>query len=304
MGSWELDREGRTIRLSPVAAMLQGLPRAPHAESLVAWLGRVHADDRSAARAAFDAALHAGQALRGEWRLRGAGSQEYGWIELRGGRVGVPPRLVGVHLDIAHRKAHEAAERLALREVEHRAKNALSTAQALVRLTRAEDPQAYARAVDQRLAALGRAHARLSAAPISGGIALRSIAEDEFAPYGGAGAAVLQGPLVLVAPAAVQPICMALHELVTNAAKYGALSSPGGKVLLRWRSGCDGGLVLSWREVGGPTVEQPPDRRGFGLTLLDALVSGQLGGRLRLGWGSKGLRVLAWLPGSRIGEGG
>lgn len=298
-GSWDCDPAGAVIRFGPAAAALHGVMRGGMEEGLDAWLARLHPEDQAAARVAFSAALRGVAALRGEWRLRGPGEADWRWIELRGRLLPASrgaPRLIGVLLDIGARKAREAVARLVVREAEHRAKNALATAQALVRLTKAEDPRAFARAVDLRLAALGRAHARLSAAPPGTGVLLRGIAEAEFAPYGDAANRRLGGPETALSPLAVQPVCMALHELVTNSAKYGALSRPGGVVGLRWRHAADGRLILSWRESGGPRVSGAPARRGFGLALLDALVRGQLGGALRLGWGTGGLRALLCLP--------
>jgi two-component sensor histidine kinase len=297
MGCWDCDGGG--ISMSAAAAALHGLPEAPHSEPLETWLARLHPEDREVAREAFAAALRGAEMLREEWRLA-CGAGEWRWIEMRGRAMrpapDAPPLLIGIQLDIAHRKARETVALLALREVEHRAKNALATAQALVRLTRATDPRAFIRAVEQRLAALGRAHAQLSAVPGGAGVSLRSIAEAELAPYGGEDARRLHGPELVLASMAVQPLCMALHELVTNAAKYGALSQPGGVVALRWRLRPDGGFVLSWQEGDGPKFSTPPARRGFGLAMLDALVRGQLGGTLRIAWRADGLRVTLRLP--------
>jgi two-component sensor histidine kinase len=292
MGAWEYDLDLGSMRLSAAA----------HAEPLDAWLARLHPDDRAAAHAAFEAAAQGAGPLRGEWRLGTAGAWQ--WMELRGQALpmdGLPePRVLGVLLDIAQRKARETVALLALREVEHRAKNALATAQALVRLTRADDPRDFIRSVEQRLAALGRAHAQLSALPTGAGVLLGGVAEAELAPYGDRSAWRLAGPELVLAPMAVQPLCMALHELVTNAAKYGGLSRPGGLVALRWRMLGSGGVLLCWQERGGPALATPPERRGFGLAMLDGLVQGQLGGVLRFAWRSGGLRVRVWLPRGRI----
>jgi two-component sensor histidine kinase len=302
MGSWEC--AAGLIRLSAEAAALHGLPPVPHTEPLETWLARLHPEDRVPARGAFAAALAAPVPLRGEWRL-GVGAGEWSWVELRGGAprplAEAPPLLFGVLLDIAPRKAREAVTLLGLREMEHRAKNALATAQALVRLTRAEDPRAFVRAVEQRLAALGRAHAQLSAAPGGEGVSLRGIARAELDPYGREEARRLHGPALVLPPAAVQPLCMVLHELATNAAKYGALSRPGGMVTLRWRQRRGGGLLLAWRETGGPPVDAPPASHGFGLTMLDALIREQLGGALRVGWRTEGLRLVLCLPAACLG---
>ncbi len=297
MTVWEYDAADDAVHVGPGAESLGLAPVAPP-ERLQDWLARLHPEEREDARAALATALAGGAPLRAEWRLA-SGVDSWRWVELRAGRVegpSAPPRLAGVLFDIGARKARDAAVWLAVREVEHRAKNALSTAQALVRLTRADNPRDFARAVDQRLAALGRAHARLSAAPRGCGIALRAMAEEELAPYGEGRHHLLHGPEIELTPTAVQPVCMALHELVTNAAKHGGLSRPGGTVRLRWRRMRGGMLALSWRESGGPPVLHRPERRGFGLTMLEALLQEQIGGVMRPSWHPDGLRLLLCLP--------
>jgi two-component sensor histidine kinase len=298
-GSWELDPATGRMRLSPGAAALHELAEPIPAALLTrgAWLARVHPDDRAVTDAALEATLRDGVPLRHELRIRRRDGG-FRWIECRGALrrgEGEAARLLALDIDVTARRESEARAALGLREVEHRAKNALSTAQALVRLTRAEDPAEFARLVQRRLAALGRAHARLTAAPPGAGHLLRDIAAEEFTPYG-RDAVLLRGPELALAAPAVQPVCMALHELATNAAKHGALSRVGGIVHLGWRRLGDGALLLAWREAGGPPPGAVPGRGGFGMALLDALLRGQLGGRLRFTWRPAGLRLSAVLP--------
>jgi two-component sensor histidine kinase len=147
------------------------------------------------------------------------------------------------------------------------------------------------------------------------GADLRAVAERELAPYaparrGGGGRAAphvavsLDGPPVPLAPAAVQPLAMVLHELATNAAKHGALSAPGGAVEVRWRArrraGEDGLLRLRWTETGGPPVFAAPARRGFGTRVVEATVRGQLGGRVERRWERTGLVVEVAVPLARV----
>jgi two-component sensor histidine kinase len=114
----------------------------------------------------------------------------------------------------------------------------------------------------------------------------------------------LDGPPVALAPSAVQPLAMVLHELATNAAKHGALSTPGGRVEVRWtvgrRKGEDGLLRLRWAEAGGPPVAGPPARRGFGTRVVEATVGGQLGGSVERRWEPAGLAVEIAVPVARI----
>jgi PAS domain S-box-containing protein len=220
--------------------------------------------------------------------------------------------FTGIMRDISARKADEARQALLVREVDHRAKNALAVVQSVLRLTPANDAQSFVAAVEARVAALARAHSLLAEGGWSGAD-LRAVAERELAPYAtprrGATAAAapppepqvsLDGPPLPLSPAAVQPFAMVLHELATNAAKHGALSAAGGRVELRWRAGRragdDGRLRLRWAETGGPRLAAPPSRRGFGTRVIDNTVRGQLGGTVERRWEQSGLVVEVAVP--------
>jgi PAS domain S-box-containing protein len=226
--------------------------------------------------------------------------------------------FTGIMRDISARKADEARRALLMREVDHRAKNALAVVQSVLRLTPRDEPQAFAAAVEARVAALARVHSLLAEGGWSGAD-LRAVAERELAPYaaprgegaGGPGArgplVSLDGPPVPLAPAAVQPFAMVLHELATNAAKHGALSVPGGAVEVRWRAGRrareDGLLRLRWTETGGPPLAGPPARRGFGSRVIEATVRGQFGGAVERRWDPSGLVVEVEIPLARTTAG-
>ena len=210
--------------------------------------------------------------------------------------------------DISARKTSEARQNILMREVDHRAKNILAVVQSVLHLTPRDQPGAFA-AAEMRVAGLARAHSLLAEGGWLGAD-LRVVAERELAPFtqalGGLGSPTvsLDGPPVALAPSAVQPIAMVLHELVTNAAKHGALSVPGGRVEVRWsvgrRAGEDGLLNLSWAELGGPPVAGLPDRRGFGTRVVDATVRGQLGGSVERHWEPGGLVIKVAVPVLRI----
>ncbi len=203
-------------------------------------------------------------------------------------------RVIGVAAifrDLRRRKAVEARQALLAREVDHRAKNALAVVQTMLRLTRADDVPAFARAVEGRVAALARAQTLLAEGRWDGAD-LRSLLQGELAPFLAGQRADLDGPPVALPPGTAQPLAMAAHELATNAAKHGALSVPGGRVSVSWR--VEGGtpgrvLRLRWAEAGGPPVAGPPARRGFGSRVLDGTVRGQLGGAVSLAWARTGL---------------
>jgi two-component sensor histidine kinase/CheY-like chemotaxis protein len=177
-----------------------------------------------------------------------------------------------------------------MREVDHRAKNALAVVQALVRLTKAPTIEAFVEAVQGRVAALARAHSLLARTRWSGAN-LELLISEEFAAYrhGRSDKICFSGPPLRVVTEAVQSLGIVFHELTTNAAKYGALSVPEGTVEVRWWVSEDGNLRLVWQESGGPAVAEPT-RRGFGSTMISRAVTTQLGGNIEFRWESQGLR--------------
>ncbi len=208
--------------------------------------------------------------------------------DVAGEVVGVSASVV----DITARRRAEQTERLLMREVDHRARNALAVVRSLVRLSATEanggDPAGLVEVLEGRISAMARAHTLLSNARWSGGD-LRQLVTEELAAHAPAVAAA-DGPDATLAAEAVQPLAMALHELVTNAAKHGALSRPEGRITLRWMPAEGGGLVVEWVERGGPRLEGPPARGGFGLRLVEANLTGLLDGAGEWHWEPEGLR--------------
>jgi len=204
-------------------------------------------------------------------------------------------RLSGVTIDITERKEAEERQAILAREVDHRARNALAVVQSIVRLTKANSIENYKMALEGRLGALARAHVLLSEFRWQGAD-LKRLAEDELAPYrtGDADKVVAFGPDFILQPAPAQTLALAIHELATNAAKYGALSSSTGKVRLTWELNPDG-LELQWIESGGPRV-RAPITSGYGMRVVTTSVEGQLGGRATFEWRAEGLRCALWIP--------
>ncbi|WP_193560513.1 sensor histidine kinase, partial [Dankookia rubra] len=199
----------------------------------------------------------------------------------------------------------EAEEHLVLllREVDHRAKNALAVALSLIRLAPRDVPPAeFAAAAEGRITAMARAHALLARGAWTGA-ELQALAESELPAH--AGQVRLSGPPARLSAEAVQPVAMLLHELATNAAKHGALSVPGGSVRIEWRFlAADRALRLDWVEAGGPRLAGAPSRRSFGLRLMTQLAERQLAGRLALDWAPDGLRAALTLPAARVAPDG
>lgn len=223
--------------------------------------------------------------------------------------AGRPVRVANVMYDITAQKQADELQNLLMREVDHRARNALAVVQAMLRLAPADGPEArrFAATLGGRVAAMARAHTLLSRDRWAGA-ELRELAELEFAPYAGTGEerVRLEGPAALLVPEAAQPVGMVLHELATNAVKYGALSRPEGRVTLAWRFAAGvpagakaGDLLVEWRESGGPALTARPSRAGFGTRLVAGTVR-QLGGEAALDWAADGLRCSFTIPANRL----
>ena len=201
--------------------------------------------------------------------------------------------LSGVTADITERA--EERQILLAEEVDHRARNVVAVVQSIMRLTRANSIEEYIAALDGRIGALSNAH-RLLAGSRWEGADLTRLVEEEFAPYRAAGneRVSAQGPIILLPPATAQTIALALHELATNAAKYGALSVGSGRVKLTWRTKT-GQLQLAWAEQGGPKIT-PPSRQGYGSRAIVAGIERQLGGMVNFDWQESGLRCTLRVP--------
>ena len=191
--------------------------------------------------------------------------------------------------DISNRRQArelEVEEHRLLREVDHRAKNALALVQGIVRLTRSDSVEAYAQSVQARVDALARAHSLLAAQRWRG-VSLARLIQIEAEPFG-TKRILLDGPDIELAAEQVQPLGLILHEMLANAAQHGALSARNGTVSIGWMRQEANRLALEWRETGGPP---PPLERlpSFGSTLIGATIERQLDGRVSFDWKPTGL---------------
>ena len=192
----------------------------------------------------------------------------------------------GVTVDITERKRAEERQSLLAREVDHRAKNALALAQSIVRLTQGESVKAYMQAVEGRISALARVHTILSLSNWQGA-EIGRLVDEELAPYSTGDQIAFAGSEIQLQPATAQTLALALHELVTNSAKYGALSTLSGRLSIKWEIEADN-LRIVWEERDGPLVEKPASR-GFGTRSVIASIESQLGGQAEFDWRSEGL---------------
>jgi len=191
--------------------------------------------------------------------------------------------------DITERKLSEAQITMLAREAEHRAKNVLATVQATVHLSQSDTPEGLKHAIEGRIQALANVH-RLFVESRWAGAEIQNLVKEELAAYSQDKETRVQidGPNLLLEPNAAQAIAVTLHELATNAAKYGALSVSDGHVQVEWSREPNGRLVLRWTENGGPPVK-PPTRKGFGTRAIEGMIRGQVKGEVRFDWRAAGL---------------
>jgi PAS domain S-box-containing protein len=196
--------------------------------------------------------------------------------------------FVSMAHDATEQKAHEEQIRLSMREVSHRAKNMLSLVQAIARQTAAREPEDFIGRFTERIQALA-ANQDLLVRNKWQGVETEDLVRAQLAPFAdliGARIAV-HGPKLRLNAAAAQAVGLALHELATNAGKYGALSSEAGRVDVGWRLGGDI-FAMSWTERDGPPV-RPPERRGFGSTVIDSMAKRTVNGEVELDFAPRGL---------------
>lgn len=209
-------------------------------------------------------------------------------------------KVVGVGIvceEVTEKRRAQDRERLLSREVDHRAKNLLAVVHSIVQLSHADDVDSYRKAISSRIQSLARTHSLLAGSRWEGS-SLDRLVREELAPFLRSGRVQIEGPDVHLEPSMTQDIALVLHELVTNAAKYGALSEPKGMLTIRWhvQDEAVGRLLqFDWRESGGPTVAAPA-RQGFGSSLVEATLAGQMKGSAQFHWHPEGLQVEMTFP--------
>jgi PAS domain S-box-containing protein len=256
----------------------------------------LHPDDVHQLRQVWSELTKGSRSYEAEFRIRRPDGDErwcVGTAAATTDREGRVVRVSGVTIDITDRKRAEERQTLLTREVDHRAKNALALAQSIVRLTRAQNVNAYVQAVEGRITALARVHTVLSLSSWQGA-EIRQLVAEEVAPYSEAGQIQYEGAEVQLQPATAQTLALALHELVTNSAKYGSLSTLSGRLAISWEAQTDR-LVVGWVETGGPPVTTPKSK-GFGTRSVIASIETQLGGKADFDWRPEGLVCRLTVP--------
>jgi two-component sensor histidine kinase len=276
------------------------------------YVAGIHPEDVERTTAAVNSAVATGEKYIQEYRLL----QKDGairWVEARGECLkdenGEPANFVGVVVDITTQKEAQEHQRLLAREANHRVKNLFAVFHGIISLSArsARTPQEMAQSLRGRLDALMRAKDLIRPGIMgteahSERTTVDEVVQTVMQPYddGSRERILVGGPDVPVGVKAVTSLALALHEIATNAAKYGALSEPSGAIRIKWEAQ-GGDLHFEWIETGGPVIVAPPQATGFGSVLTERSVTGQLGGKIEYDWHQNGLQLRMILPLDRLG---
>jgi PAS domain S-box-containing protein len=312
VGTFTVDIAKGRVRFSPGCAALYGLPEGTVEISRGDGQALVHPEDRARVEAARNQAfLEQKGELIAQFRIVRADNEEVRWLEARclisydeGGR---PLGMVGVSIDVTERKHAEDHKALLVSELDHRVKNTLSCVAAIAEQTRAtsNSMDEFLEVLRGRIQSLANTHGLLSLNRWRG-VELAELVRGELAPCMRDGNTLIDGPDIDVSPDSVQTIAIVLHELTTNAAKYGALSNCSGRISVRWHWQPDGaprdGLVLEWCETGGPplVVSSVP---GYGTSVIRGLIPYELGGVVDYALAADGVRCKLEIPAKWLRKG-
>jgi two-component sensor histidine kinase/DNA-binding response OmpR family regulator len=301
MGSWEVDLTTGHIEWDDGPYRIFDVDPATFQPSVERIEAMIHPEDRE--RNSVSAIVARGEPrFQVEFRIvrpNGEVRWCYGAGIISRDSEGKPSRVNGVTVDVTERKRAEERQLLLAREVDHRAKNMLAVVLSVLRLTKAKSTPDFISTVEGRIHALAATHNLLSATRWQGAN-LRQIVDEEMAPYRAdhRERVVAEGPAAMLLPATAQAVALALHELATNAAKYGALSTDTGKLQLKWSIGSEA-LEFEWTETGGPPAA-PPSSLGFGLSIVRSSIEAQFRGGVVYDWQPEGLRCRLVIPRAQI----
>ncbi len=276
------------------------------------WDNVVHKDDRRRGQALWEQALLSGEPYEVEYRLKhNAGGYRWALARAEAARneAGEVTRWFGSCTDIDHLKRLEHERELVSQELSHRIKNIFAVVSALVALSARQHPEArgFAMSLRTRINALARAHEFVrphteTSQTTVGVTTLHAFFNDLFGAYAdekGEGRVRISGDDTVFDDQSATSVALLFHELATNAAKHGALSTPVGRVNLNTRNEGDR-FILIWQEEGGPPIHGEPTRNGFGSSLATLSVETQLGGRLEREWRPEGLKMVVDLPAAAL----
>jgi PAS domain S-box-containing protein len=290
---WDI-RTGLSRRSSNAAHILGFDPQQTF--TATRFLARVHPDDRAPFKALVRGVRPDNPFYAVTFRFIRPDGREV-WLEETSraefDATGRFVRLKGLTLDITERKHAQERQDLLIAELDHRVKNVLARVAVVARFTRqgSSSMDGFVKALDGRIQSMAAAHSLLSQSRWHG-VGLTDLVRHQLAPYATDANTATSGPDVMLTAAATQAVAMVLHELVTNAAKYGALSTPDGRVSVNWDRPPNGdataSLMIAWREFGGPPIAASI-QSGYGTNLIRDLIPHELGGTVDLVFASDGV---------------
>lgn len=311
MGLWEWNAQTGETFWSDRQKEIFGLPKNMPA-SYEFWISAIHPEDRERVVSSVGALTdpRSGGQLQIEHRVVHPDG-EVRWILSRGRMLYEivngelkPARVLGTIIDITDRRRSEEIRQLLVQELNHRVKNLFAMTSGMIALTArtAETPKQMAAALRGRIEALARAHELIRPAitgsePMDGETSVDKIVQAILAPHINQDASsqmTLEGPPLRMGPKGATILTLVLHELATNASKYGALSVPEGHLRITWMRGVM--FTLLWQEENGPAIQGAPTTEGFGSKLARRSVKDQLGGAIAYDWRPEGLQVRIDLP--------
>jgi len=292
---------GQSQRSENVAQILGFEPQQPATHGRgTRFLAHVHPEDRHYLDAQISGLCPEKPSYSSSFRFIRPDGREI-WLEETGtaefDATGRHVRLKGLTRDITERKGSEQRQRLLARELDHRVKNVLASVATIAQRTREgrASIDEFLQTFDGRIQSMANAHALLSRSHWEG-VNLVELVRSELAPCVDDGAATVEGPDVLLTAEATQAIAIVLHELLTNASKYGALSTPHGRITVRWDwRGAKERLLLQWIEADGPAVAVP-SQTGYGMRAIRQLIPHELGGAVDLTFHAGGLSCRIVVP--------
>jgi PAS domain S-box-containing protein len=303
VGDYTYDISAGTMRFARTSMATSGRSDSTMEITAQRWHSRIHRDDVQRLRAEHIRAFKERRPeLVSEFRVVRAGG-ETRWIEARGliayDDTGRAERLTGIYIDVTERRKAEDHKSLLIAELDHRVKNVLACVTAIAERSRESSRSAeeFIHVLNDRIKSLANTHSLLSRSRWQG-VTLSDLVRSELAFCGKDESVSIKGAEVVIAAEATQPMVMVLHELATNAAKYGALSNDHGRLRVQWRllrGPSRGKLVIEWKEIAGRRVAAP-NASGYGTSVIRDLIPYELGGAVHYIFAADGIRCTLEIP--------
>ncbi|MHC9235266.1 chemotaxis protein CheB [Pseudooceanicola sp. 502str34] len=296
---WECDPRARTIRLDHTGSSM--LAASDPELAIAEFINTVHPEDRDRVARAFADVSEDGDAIDITFRIDGEGPR-YTSVQMVGKRMHSrrTARILGVVFDVTNEQEDRDIREMMLREMNHRVKNMFSIISGMVRIAGRSTSSVpdLVQGIQSRVNALARSHdlTQRSHANARQVLSLEDAVRASLEPYDGLAPMDLQGPLIEIGGHELTALSLLLHEWATNAAKYGVLGQPGGRLEVRWSRDATGEVRIEWNEIHATRVDPGEESSGFGSTLIQ-LSAAQLNGRIDVVYtGTERRMTLAYVP--------